>query len=458
MRVVLFLLISLFCFEISAQSKTQKASTQTANDYFKPLKFRNIGPFRGGRSVAGSGVVGDPLTYYMGTTGGGLWKTDDAGQQWKNISDGYFKTGSVGAVAVSVDNPNLVICGMGEHAPRGVMTHHGDGVYKSIDAGKTWKHIGLTKTQHISRVIIHPKDDNTIFVAAQGALYGRTQERGIYKTTDGGKTWKKTLFVNDRTGCAELSIDVNNPHVMYAAMWEHQRVPWQVISGGKGSGLYKSTDGGETWKKLTSGLPKEMGKMAIAVCPSNSERVYALVESDTQKDLGGLFVSNNAGKSWKRVSGDNRLTQRAWYYIEVFVDPNDDNTLYVLSAPALKSIDGGKSWTRIRGTHGDFHNLWINPDNSKNLFISNDGGGAISFNGGKSWSRQDNMPTSQFYRVNVDNMSPYRLYAGQQDYPSLKVASKELASSGITVNSVENSAGGESAFLAFDPDNPRYVL
>ena len=258
--LVSFLLFGTFLF---AQSKTSSSKESIVEEYFKPVKYRNIGPFRGGRSNSSSGVISDPLTYYMGTTGGGLWKTEDAGQHWNNISDGYFKTGSVGAVTVSESNPNIVYCGMGEHAPRGVMTHHGDGVYKSIDAGKTWTKVGLDKTQHISRIIIHPTNPDIVFVAAQGALYGRTQDRGIYKTADGGKTWKKTLFVNDRTGCSDLSMDMNNPHVLYAAMWDHQRVPWQVISGGPGGGLHKSTDGGETWTKMTSGLPKEMGKMAI---------------------------------------------------------------------------------------------------------------------------------------------------------------------------------------------------
>ncbi|MEO1218689.1 MAG: glycosyl hydrolase, partial [Bacteroidota bacterium] len=233
--------------------------------YYKTVKWRNIGPFRGGRSVSASGVIGDPLTYYMGTTGGGLWKTEDAGQHWSNISDGYFKTGSVGAVAVSTSDPNIVYVGMGEHAPRGVMTSHGDGVYKSTDAGKSWKHMGLEATQHISRIIIHPKDPNLVYVAAQGALHGPNPERGIYKSTDGGESWEQILFVNNLTGCSELSMDLHNTQVLYAAMWEHQRLPWKVVSGGEGSGLYKSTDGGKSWNKIHKGLPKEMGKMAIAV-------------------------------------------------------------------------------------------------------------------------------------------------------------------------------------------------
>ena len=432
--------------------------SQEANQFFKPLKYRNIGPFRGGRSVTASGVINNPLTYYMGTTGGGLWKTEDAGQRWNNISDGFFETGSVGAVAVSESNPNIVYCGMGEHAVRGVMTSYGDGVYKSTDAGKTWKKIGLEKTQHISRIVIHPTNPDIVFVAAQGALYGPTKERGIYKSIDGGKTWKNILFVNDLTGGVELSMDMNFPEIMYAAMWHHQRTPWKIISGGKGSGLYKSTNGGETWAKIHEGLPEEKGKMAIAVSRSNSNIVYALIESDSNKDLGGLFVSSNSGKKWNRVSDDNRLTQRSWYYTEVFVDPNNENVIYVLSAPALRSIDGGKNWELISGTHGDYHDLWINPNNSKNMVIANDGGAAISFNYGKTWSTQSNMPTSQIYRVNADNLFPYNLYGGQQDNTSLKIASLSTGRGSISEQDWTYAAGGESAFLAFDPNNPRYVM
>jgi photosystem II stability/assembly factor-like uncharacterized protein len=431
---------------------------QEANTFFNPLKYRNIGPFRGGRSVTASGVINDPLTYYMGTTGGGLWKTEDAGASWKNISDGYFKTGSVGAVAVSESNSNIIYCGMGEHAVRGVMTSYGDGVYKSTDAGKTWKKIGLDNTQHISRIVIHPTNPNIVYVAAQGALYGPTKERGIYKSIDGGKSWKNVLFLNELTGGVELSMDMNYPEIIYAAMWEHQRKPWKIISGGGGSGLYKSIDGGENWFKIDNDLPKEKGKMAIAVSRSNSNKVYALVESDSNKDLGGLFISNNSGINWKRVSDDNRLTQRAWYYTEVFIDPSNENIVYVLSASALKSIDGGKNWELISGTHGDYHNLWIHPKNGNNMVIANDGGAAISFNQGKTWSTQSNMPTAQFYRVNADNLFPYNLYGGQQDNSSVKIASLSEGRRSITTQDWTYSAGGESAFLAFDPNNPRYVM
>ncbi len=459
MSKCLLTLVAVLCFvaPFSAQT-TQSPASNDYNAIFKTIKWRSIGPFRGGRSVASVGVVGDPKTYYMGTTGGGLWKTDDMGLSWRNISDGYFKTGSVGAIAVAESDPNVIYVGMGEHAVRGVMTHHGDGVYKSTDAGKTWKKIGLDASQHISRIIIDPKNPNIVFVAAQGALYSQSKERGLFKSVDGGATWKNVLYVDDKTGAAELSMDMTNTRIMYVAMWEHGRLPWKVISGGPGSGLYKSTDSGETWERLKTGLPEEMGKMAIAVSRSNPEKVYALIESDSEKEAGGLFVSTNGGKNWSRVSNDHRLVQRAWYYIELFIDPKNENTIYVLSAPALRSHDGGKTWETLSGTHGDFHDLWINPDDPNNFIISNDGGAAITFNGGKIWSTQSNMPTAQFYRINVDNQFPYRIYGGQQDNTSVSIVSRELGSSGITTAGWMASAGGESAFLAFNPDDPKYVL
>ena len=431
---------------------------QVEEAFSSMVKYRNIGPFRGGRSVAASGVVQDPLTYYMGTTGGGLWKTEDAGQHWNNVSDGFFNTGSVGAVAVSESHPNIIYVGMGEHAPRGVMTTYGDGVYKSLDGGKTWQHLGLDATQHISRIRIHPSNPDIAYVAAQGALHGPNPERGIYKTTDGGKSWVRQLFVNDLSGAAELSMDMQNPEVLYAAMWEHQRLPWQVVSGGPGSGLYKTTDGGAHWTELKEGLPAEKGKMAIAVSRANPSKVVALIESDSKQEKGGLFVSEDSGENWTRISADHRLIQRAWYYTEVFLDPLDADTIYVMSATAYKSIDGGAHWEEMNGAHGDYHDLWIHPTNNKQMVLADDGGAAISFNGGDSWSSQNNMPTAQFYRVNADHLYPYNIYGGQQDNTSVRIASLALGSGGIGEESWEASAGGESAFLAFDPDQPDVVL
>ena len=472
MRIKVLLILSLIClpfFDLTAQNKVKKVvptaespaieeKKEDINTLLKPIKWRNIGPFRGGRSVAACGVIGDISTYYMGITGGGVWKTDDMGITWNNISDGFMKTGSVGAIAVAASDANVVYVGMGEHAPRGVMTHHGDGVYKSTNAGSTWQHMGLEKTQHIARVIIHPTNPDILYVAAQGALYGKSEERGIFKSIDGGKSWKKVLYVNDKTGCSELSMDKNNHRILYATMWEHGREPWKVTSGGAGSGVYKSVDSGETWQKIQEGLPKELGKMAIAVAPSNGQKAYLLVEADREKGEAGLYVSNNGGTSWDLVTADQKLVQRSWYYMELFIDPTNENTIYVLSAPALKSIDGGKTWEELNGQHGDYHDLWINPSNSKNMIIADDGGAVVTFNGGKTWSAQNNMPTAQLYRINVDNEVPYNIYAGQQDNTSLKIASHALGSGAITNVHWQTSAGGESAFIAFDPDNPRYVM
>lgn len=440
------------------QAPAHAAPAEDLDSIFKPMLWRSIGPFRGGRSNAATGVVGDPRTYYMGTTGGGLWKTSDMGLSWRNVSDGYFETGSIGAVAVAQGDPNVVYVGTGEHAVRNVMTHGGDGVYRSTDAGRSWKRIGLERTQHISRIVVHPQDPDVVWVAAQGALYGPNAERGIYKSVDGGANWKKVLYVDERTGASELSLDASNPRILYAAMWEHGRRPWNITSGGPGSGLYKSTDSGETWERLSEGLPKEMGKLAIAVSAADPDLVWALIESDSNQDERGLYASHDAGKHWKQVSSDPRLVQRAWYYIEVYADPQDSDTVYVMSAPALRSRDGGRTWEDIDGPHGDFHDLWINPADSDNFIIANDGGAAITFDAGASYSSQDIMPTAQLYRINVDNQFPYRIYAGQQDNTTIRIASRELGSDGIGTSSWEPSAGGESAFLAFDPDHPRYVM
>jgi photosystem II stability/assembly factor-like uncharacterized protein len=438
-------------------SQAAQSSVASLDSAFKPVKWRSIGPFRGGRSVAASGVVGDDKTYYMGTTGGGLWKSDNMGISWRNISDGFFRTGTIGAIAVAESDPNVVYVGTGEHAIRGVMTHSGDGVYRSTDAGKTWKHIGLDSTRHISRIVVHPTNPDIVLLAAQGTLYGSSTQRGIYKSTDGGLTWKRTLYVDERTGAAELSMDPTNPRILYAAMWEHGRLPWKVISGGPGSGLYKSTDMGESWTRMTEGLPKTMGKMAIAVSRSNPEKVYALIESDSNEDERGLYVSTNAGKSWSQVTSEPRLVQRAWYYIELSVDPGNENTIYVLSAPALRSDDGGKTWETVDGVHGDYHDMWINPHNPHNVILADDGGAVVTFDRGTSWSTQQ-YATAQLYRINVDNQFPYRIYAGQQDNSSVVISSRELGGGGITRDSWQASAGGESAFLAFDPANPRFVL
>ncbi|WP_370391935.1 WD40/YVTN/BNR-like repeat-containing protein [uncultured Winogradskyella sp.] len=446
------------CATINVQSQKRnqkKENKELIHDSLsKGLQWRNIGPFRGGRSVASTGVTGDPQTYYMGSTGGGVWKTQDAGLTWKNISDGYFKTGTVGAIAVSESDTNVVVVGMGEHAARGVMTSMGDGVYKSMDAGRTWQHLGLERTRHISDVIIHPKNPDVIYVSAQGAQYGPSDERGVYKTIDGGKTWEKILYINEITGASALSMDYNNPRILYAAMWQHQRYPWYMESGGEHSGIYKSVDGGANWEQLTTGLPDVFGKVGISVSRANSDRVYAVVEAEGEK--AGVYRSDNAGKTWTQTNKDRVNITRSWYYMEIYADPQNEDIVYVLNAPVMKSIDGGKSFSNIPVPHGDNHHLWINPDNNKNLINSNDGGANISFNGGKSWSTQKNQPTAQFYRVITDNRFPYYVYGGQQDNTTVAIASR-TRDAGIGWKDWYPTAGGESAFLAFDPDNPKVV-
>ncbi|MEX0287671.1 MAG: glycosyl hydrolase [Flavobacteriaceae bacterium] len=460
MKYIKIILLGLLLIPLSthAQKRNKRSSEapiMVQDSNYHGLKWRNIGPFRGGRSVACSGVVGQPMTYYMGTTGGGIYKTTDDGITWKNISDKFLKTGTVGAIAVSESNPNIVVAGMGEHAARGVMTSMGDGVYKSTDAGKTWKHIGLDFTRHISDVVIHPTDPDMLFVAAQGAQYGPSEDRGIYRSTDGGKSWEKVLFVNNTTGASSLSMDMKNPLILYAAMWQHRRYPWTMESGGENSGLYKSTDGGGSWEKLKEGLPEEFGKAGISVSRANPELVFAVIEAEGEK--GGVYRSDNAGEKWTQINKDRINIARSWYYMEIFADPQNENIVYVLNAPVTKSIDGGKTFKPLPTPHGDNHHLWINPNDNQKMINANDGGANISNNGGKSWSSQQNQATAQFYRVITDNLVPYNVYGGQQDNSAIAIASR-TNDGGIDWKDWYSVAGCESAYLAFDPDNPEVVF
>lgn len=455
--LLLFLAVILIPESVNSQRRKKKAETPkiVLNDsMYSGLKWRNIGPFRGGRSVTSTGVVGQPMTYYMGSVGGGIYKTTDDGITWKNISDGQLNTGTVGAIAVSESNPNIVVVGMGEHAARGVMTSMGDGVYKSTDAGKTWKHIGLDETRHISDIIIDPNNPDILFVAAQGAQYGPSEERGIYRSTNGGASWERVLFVDKNTGASSLSMDMNNPLILYAAMWQHRRYPWLMESGGASSGIYKSSDGGTTWKQLKEGLPAEFGKAGISVSRANSELVFAVIEAEGTK--GGVYRSDDAGKKWKQINKDRINIARSWYYMEIFADPLDENVVYVLNAPVTKSIDGGRSFKPLPTPHGDNHHLWINPNDNSKMINSNDGGANISNNRGKSWSTQQNQATSQFYRVITDNLVPYNVYGGQQDNSAIAIASR-TNDAGIDWKDWYSVAGCESAYLAFDPDNPDVV-
>lgn len=420
---------------------------------FKALKWRNIGPFRGGRVTAICGIPDQVYTFYMGSTGGGIWKTTDGGNRWTNVSDGFVKTGSVGSIQVAASDPNVVVAGMGESPVRGVMTSHGDGIYKSMDAGRTWTHLGLSKVRQISQVRIHPNDPDLIYVGAQGSPYEPTEDRGVYRSRDGGKSWQKILFVDNNSGVSDLSMDLKNPRILYAAFWDMQRLPWYIRSGGPGSGIWKSTDGGDTWKKLTNGLPKSiMGKIGVSVSMANPQRVYAMIESEE----GGLYRSEDGGNTWALINSDRILRARAWYYTHVYADPLNPDRVIVLNAPYLESTDGGKTFKNVQVPHGDNHDLWINPNNNRIIANANDGGANISYNGGLNWSEQSNQPTAQFYRVNADNRFPYWVYGGQQDNTALAIQSR-TAGPGISGKDFIVISGCESAWPAFDPDNPRYI-
>ena len=457
-KLIIFMLLAGFSFSLHAQrsKKSDDPKPESAIIYdsvFQSLKWRNIGPFRGGRANAISGVTGNDQTFYVGYTGGGVSKTEDGGITWRNISDGFFKVGSIGDIAVSESDPNVVYVGTGEHAVRGVMTSYGDGVYKSVDGGKTWKNIGLQNTRHISDVVIHPNNSEIVYVAAQGTVHGPNADRGIYKSTDGGQTWRKVLFVDENTGASSLSMDMKNPRILYAATWQHQRYPWKVESGGAGCAIWKSNDAGETWKKINDGLPALMGKIGVTVSRANPNRVFAIVEAEKSK--AGLYRSDNGGANWTLLSNDQLITARSWYYMEVYADPKNENVVYVLNAPMTKSIDGGKTFTQVRIGHGDTHDLWINPANPDILGLADDGGGEITFNSCKSWSPLNNQPTAQFYRVNADNRFPYWVYGGQQDNTSVMIQSR-TNSFGITEKDWMVGPGCESAWIAFDPNNPTH--
>mgnify|MGYP001813051148 FL=1 len=430
-------------------------ATETVNaDLLGAMKWRLVGPYRGGRVTTVAGVPDNPQLYYMGATGGGVWKTENAGITWENISDGYFKVGTIGAIAVADSDPNVIYVGTGEKSIRGVTTSHGDGVYKSSDAGKTWTHIGLPNAGQISRIKIHPQDHDIAYVGVQGQIWGPSEERGVYRTTDGGETWERVLEVNDITGATDLRMDPTNPRILYASMWEHGRKPWYVLSGGTAGGIFKSTDGGDSWEKLTNGLPELIGKVGVDVSASNPNRLYAIVEA--MPGEGGLYRSDDGGETWELKNGDRILWTRSWYYQHIAADPVDDNIVYVLNAPFMKSIDGGVTFEKKSTPHGDHHDHWINPRNNLNMINANDGGATITFDGGQSWSSINNQPTAQFYRVNTDNQFPYRIYGGQQDNSTVAILS-ETYDNGIGFEDFFPVGGGESAHIAFDPDNPKLV-
>lgn len=455
-KVFIFLTFAFLVFSynpVNAQTSGM-ATNAKKDDPLKNFQYRLIGPFRGGRVTAVAGVPNNKNVYYFGATGGGVWKTTDAGVNWEPVSDKYFTTGSVGSIAVSESNPNVVYVGMGESAIRGNVSH-GDGVYKSTDGGKTWNNVGLKNTQQIGRVRVHPKDPNIVYVAAIGHLWGSNEERGVFRTMDGGKTWKKILYRSKDAGAFDLILDPSNPNVVYTTFWEVRRTPYSLISGGAGSSIYKSYDGGDNWTEISKneGLPEGvMGKIGITVSPVNTNRLWAMIESEE----GGLYRSDDAGESWRRVSNDPQIMQRPWYYYRVYADTEDENSVYVLNVGFHKSNDGGRTFSRIGTPHSDNHDLWIDPNNSKRMIEGNDGGANVSFDGGETWTEQD-QATAQFYRVHVDNDFPYNVYGAQQDNSTVKIPSR-TSSFGITASDWYSVGGGESGWIAQHPENSDIVF
>ncbi len=427
---------------------------QVNPDQLKALKWRGIGPFRGGRSTAVAGDANNRLVFYMGATGGGVWKTIDGGISWTPVSDGTFKTGSVGAIAVSMSDSNIIYVGMGEACLRANISH-GDGVYKSTDGGKTWNNVGLRDSSQIGKLRIDPRNPDIAYVAAVGHPYGPNEERGVFRTRDGGKSWQKVLYVNDKTGAVDIAMDPRNPLTLYATTWQVLRTPWDITSIGPGGGIYKTTDGGDTWTQLKNGLPKgDKGKIGITVSPVNSNRVWATVEAEPD---GGIYRSDDAGATWTLLNDSFDVRSRQYYYGHIFADPAEADTVYTFSSKHfLKSTDGGKTYKHVNTPHGDYHDLWIDPKDRLRMIDGDDGGGNVSFDGGASWSSEDNQPTAQFYTVSTDNAFPYHVYGAQQDNTTVGIASRS-AEPGIAVTDWFEVGGGESGYVEADPEDPDII-
>lgn len=419
-------------------------------ELYDALQYRLVGPFRGGRSAAVTGVPNKPNLFYFGATGGGVWKTTDGGRTWSNISDGFFG-GSIGSITVSKSDPNVIYVGGGEKTLRGNVSS-GYGVWKSVDAGKTWVQSGLSKSRHIPRIAIHPTNPDIVYAAVLGNIYKPTQERGVYKSVNGGKTWNKVLFANEDAGAVDFTLDPNNPRIMYASTWNARRTPYSLSSGGDGSALWKSTDSGKTWNEISKnkGFAKDtLGIIGVTVSPINSDRVWAIVEN---KDKGGVYRSDDGGETWNLLNSDRSLRQRAWYYSRIYADTKDIDVVYVVNVSYHKSKDGGKNFSSYRAPHGDHHDLWIAPENPKRMIIGDDGGAQITYDGGETWSTYHNQPTSQFYRVTTDNSFPYRIYAAQQDNSTIRINHRSTSWT-ISEDDWESTAGGESAHIAIDPQD-----
>lgn len=441
-RFVLLLFVFFGMFSIDVVSQNNDESS------FGALEYRLLGPFRGGRSAAVTGIPGKPNQFYFGATGGGVWETKDGGRHWKNLSDGFFG-GSIGAIEVSESDQNVIYVGGGEKTVRGNVSS-GYGIWKSENAGKTWKQMGLEQGRHIPRISVHPKDHNIVYAAVLGNIYKPTQERGVYKSTDGGSSWRKMLFANENAGAVDLIMDPNNPRILYASTWNIRRTPYSLSSGGPGSALWKSTDSGETWKEISEnkGFPEDtLGIIGVTVSPVNSDRVWAIVE---HKEKGGVFRSDDGGETWENVNDERKLRQRAWYYSRIYADSKDENVVYVLNVRYHKSTDGGKTFSTYNAPHGDHHDLWIAPEDSQRMIIGDDGGAQTTYDGGETWSTYHNQPTAQFYRVTTDNAFPYRIYAAQQDNSTIRISHRNEGRR-IDEDDWERTAGGESAHIAVDP-------
>ena len=451
---------SMLFFSAMAQKKSIKTITaptvesNTDSVLFSKVKYRLVGPFRGGRSGAVTGSYKNKMNFYFGSTGGGVWKTTDGGSNWKNITDKFFG-GTIGSVAVAPSDESIIYVGEGENTMRGNVAEGLGGIWRSTDGGRTWNNLGLKEGRHITRIIIDPKDPNTVVVGVMGHLFGPNEERGVYKTTDGGKTWKRTLFANNQTGCSDLVSEPGNPSVLYAGMWHVIRTPYSMESGGEGSGIYKSIDGGETWKNLSTnkGFPKGIwGIVGVAVTPSNTDKIFALVENEK----GGLFVSNDAGETWTLQCSDNNIRQRAWYYSKVYVDPKNENIVYCPNVEFMRSKDGGKTFAAMNTPHGDHHDLWIDPEDGNRMIVADDGGAQISYDAANNWSSLMNQPTAQIYRVTTDNAFPYHILGAQQDNSTIRIKSR-TSGAGISERDWESTAGAESGYVVADPLNPDVV-
>ena len=437
------------------QASQRAGAAAPAKNPFGPLAYRQIGPFRGGRSAAVAGVASQPFVYYFGATGGGVWKTTDGGVTWESLGDQTFKTGAVGAIGVAESDPNVVYVGMGEETLRGNLSH-GDGMYKSMDAGKTWKKLpGLDDTRHIARVRVHPRNPDLVYVAAIGHAFGPNEQRGVFRSKDGGKTWEKILYRGPKAGAIDLTFDPTNANILYAALWDYIRKPWTFESGGPSSGLFKSTDGGDTWQELTRapGMPRGVvGKIGVTVSPVNSERVWAIVEAED----GGVFRSDNGGRTWSKVNESRNLRQRAWYYTKIYADTQNAEGVYVLNTGFYRSNDGGRTFANIGVPHGDNHDLWIAPNDAQRMIEANDGGANVSFNGGRTWTEQD-QPTAQFYRVALDEDFPYHIYGAQQDNSTVAISSR-TEDFGIGPDAWHDVGGGESGWIAPSPKDSNIVF